>query len=275
MKRIILLALILSTTISCAQDLNVKVKGNREPTTQITEVPPFRVLQIDSDYEVAIVKGIRTQVELTTDSNLHQFIKINQVGDKLVIGSTAKIRSKREMKFRITFGPELNSIIVAEDAELSGVTDLIFKKLDLNIDGDARVYLTAQVDNLTLLATGDSKSELNLTGKTATINFTDNADVKALITYDNVEMLLKDRVDIRIEGDVDEGKITLQDRIELKADNLIFDKLSLFVSHNAKAEVNVKKDLIIEADKDADITVHNSAKIELNKFEDNSVLRKK
>lgn len=273
MKKLILITLLFFTILATAQD--IKVKGNREPTTEITLVEPFSVLEIGGDYEVAIIKGVRTQVELTTDSNLHEFISMDRVGDKLTINSSAKIRSKRTMKFRITYGPELHSIIVTDDAELSSITKPEFSKLDLKIDRDARVYLTAQVKELNLTATGDSKSELNLTGNNAKIEITDNADVKALITYNDLDMLMKDRVDTRIEGDVHRGKVKLQDRIVMEADNLVFDKLNLIVSNNARAEVNVKKNLTIEAEKDADITVYNSPRIELLKFEGASVLRKK
>lgn len=273
MKKVLFIALVLSTTISFSQD--IKVKGNREPTTKITIVEPFSVLEIDADYEVEILQGAQTQVELITDSNLHEFISMNRVGEKLTLSSRAKVRSKRKMEFRITFGPELQTIIVREDAQLSSVTKLEFARLNLTVDNDAEVYLTADVSDLTLLTTGDSKSELNLSGDNANIQVTDNANVKALLTYDNLEMMMKDRVDTRIEGDVDQGKITLLDRISMEAKNLVFKDLELKVSDNAKVEVNATKSLRIEAEKDADITVYNSPKIELIKFDGESILRKK
>ncbi len=273
MKNSILIALMLCTTISFSQD--IKVKGNREPTTEITIVEPFSELEIDGDYEVTILQGAQTQVELTTDSNLHEFITMNRIGDKLTLSTRAKIRSKRTMEFRITYGPELRSITVREDAQLSSVTKLVFQQLNLKVDNDAKVFLTAEVEELVLNAMGSSKSELNLSGNTASINVTQNADIKALITYDTADVLMKDRVDTRIEGDVDQGKVTLSDRATMEAKNLVFKDLELYVNNNATVEVNATKSLRIEAEKDADISVYNSPKIELIKFDGDSVLRKK
>jgi hypothetical protein len=274
MKYILLFLIVASGTFSLAQDL-IKVKGNREVTTEITVVEPFSILEIDGDYEVVILEGKQTQVELTTDSNLHDHISMNRIGDKLTIGLSARIRSKRSMTFRVTYGPELHTIIVTDDAQLSSLTTLEFSTLNLKVDRDARVYLTAKVSDLTLNALGESKSELNLTGNKATINIANDADVKALITYNIADITMKDKVSARLEGDIDRGEVTLGDRISLEANNLVFSTLELVVSNKAKAEVNVKDHLLITAEEDADITVYNDPKIELLKFEGESILRKK
>ena len=92
------------------------------------------------------------QIEITTDSNLHQYLAASVVDGKLVVTTTARIRSKKEMKFRIVYGPELNKITVTEDAQLSSVTSLTFDDLELNIKEDAEVYMTANVARLNLYA---------------------------------------------------------------------------------------------------------------------------
>jgi hypothetical protein len=273
MKKILLFVFALTTTLINAQDLN-KVKGSREVTTEISPLAPFKILEISDDYEIEIVPGGSPQIEITTDSNLHQHLAASVIDGKLVVTTTARIRSKKEMKFRIIYGPELKTITVTDDAILSSVTSLTFEELELNIEKDAEVYLTASVTRLTLNADLSTKSELNLSGKNAVINLKNNADVKALIKYDNLELNMKDRVDAKIEGDVKNGQMNMTDTANLEGKNLIFDDLELKINNNAKTGINVKKTLSLDSSDDAEVTLYNTPKIDLKKFIGKSVLKK-
>jgi hypothetical protein len=273
MKKILLFIFALTTTLINAQDL-IKVKGNREVTTEISPLAPFKMLEISDDYEIEIVPGGSPQIEITTDSNLHQHLAASVIDGKLVVTTTARIRSKKEMKFRIIYGPELKTITVTDDAILSSVTSLTFEELELNIEKDAEVYLTASVTRLTLNADLSTKSELNLSGKNAVINLKNNADVKALIKYDNLELNMKDRVDAKIEGDVKNGQMNMTDTANLEGKNLIFDDLELKINNNAKTGINVKKTLSIDSSDDAEVTLYNTPKIDMKSFIGKSVLNK-
>ncbi len=273
MKKIVLFIFAITTSIVNAQDL-IKVKGNREVTTEISPLNSFDYLEISGDYEIEIVPGVAPQIEITTDSNLHQYLAASVIDGKLVVTTTAKIRSKKEMKFRIVYGPELNKITVTEDAQLSSVTTLNFEDLELNIKEDAEVYMTANVARLNLYAEKSTKAELNLTGKTAVINLEDNAEVKALIKYSDLELNAKDRIDARIEGDVDSGIINLKDRSSIEFKNLVFDKLDLKIKNNTNAQVNVKSNFYLESTDDAEVSLYGSPSIKINKFTGKSVLKK-
>jgi hypothetical protein len=273
MKKLLLLVFTLSTTFLYAQDL-IKVKGNREVTTEISPLEPFETIEINGDFEIEIVPGPSPQVEITTDSNLHQYLAASVLDGKLVVTTTVKIRTKKEMKFRIVYGPNLKTIIVTDDAELSSITNLEFENLQLNIQKDAKVYLTASVNDLVLNVEGSSKSELNLTGQRAVINFKDKTRCEALIKYDNLEVNMKDSADAKIEGDINTGKLYLSDRSTFKGKNLVFKDLELLIKNKATGEVNVKSNLRLESDDDAETTVFNSPKIELKKLNGKSVLKK-
>jgi hypothetical protein len=273
MKKILLFVFALTTTLIGAQDL-IKVKGNREVITEISPLAPFKMLEISNDYEIEIVPGASPQIEITTDSNLHQHLAASVIDGKLVVTTTARIRSKKEMKFRIIYGPELKTITVTDDAVLSSVTSLIFEELELNIEKDAKVYLTANIGRLTLNAERSTKSELNLSGKSAVINLKNNADVKALIKYDDLELNMKDRVDAKIEGDIKNGQMNITDTASLESKNLIFDDLVIKITNNAKAGINVKNNLSLDSSDDAEVTLYNTPKIDMKSFIGKSVLNK-
>jgi hypothetical protein len=273
MKKIVLFVIALTTTIVSAQDL-IKVKGNREVTTEIRSVGPFKTLEINSDYEIQIVAGASPQIEITTDSNLHQHLNTSVIDGKLIVTITATIRSKKEMKFRIVYGPELKTITVTDHAELSSLTSLVFEELELNIREDAEVFLTASIERLTLNAGKSTKAELNLRGHTAVINLKDNAAIQALIRYDSLALDMKDRVDARIEGDIKKGQLILSDKASIEGTNLIFDILELKINQSATAEVNVKSALSLEASDDAKVSLYNTPEIDLNLFTGKAVLKK-
>lgn len=273
MKKILLFVFALTITITSAQDL-IKVKGNREVTTEISPIDSFETLEISEDYEITLVPGSSSQVEITTDSNLHQYLAVSVVGGKLVVTTTARIRSKKEMKFRIVYGPELKKITVKGDTQLSSLTSLAFEDLELNIEEDAKVFITANVTRLILNAERSTTSELNLSGKKAVINLKDNADVAALIKYDYLELSMKDRVDAKIEGDINNGQLNLSSRANIEGKNLVFDDLDLTIKNYATAEINVKGKLTLHSSDEGDVTLHNTPKIDMKNFSGKSVLEK-
>ncbi|MGJ8684107.1 MAG: GIN domain-containing protein [Nonlabens sp.] len=272
MKKLLLVVLILTAAVSQAQE---KVKGNREPSTVITNVDPFTVIEIGGDYEVAIVEGIEAQVEITTDSNLHQFLEVAVVEGSLSITSTARIRSKKEMTIRLIYPPGLTKIIAKDKAEISAITELKMDQLELEVQDEAKLFITADIGELSLNLKGNSKSELNLRGNDAIINFSDKASAKALLKFDDINLTMKGRTDARLEGDVNTATLLLEDRADYNGNNLVYDKLNMKASHNTSSEVNVKDELTLAATDDAKIELYNTPKVVLEKFTGKTQLIKK
>jgi hypothetical protein len=106
------------------------------------------------------------------------------------------------------------------------------------------------------------------------INLKNNADVKALIKYDDLELNMKDRVDAKIEGDIKNGQMNITDTASLEGKNLIFDDLELKINNNAKTGINVKNTLSLDSSDDAEVTLYNTPKIDMKSFIGKSVLNK-
>lgn len=272
MKKLLLAILILTAAISQAQE---KVKGNREPSTVITDVDPFTVIEIGGDYEVAIVEGVVPQVEITTDSNLHQFLEVAVVDGNLSISSTANIRSKKEMTIRLIYPAGLTKIVAKEKAEISAITELKMDKLEIEVRDDAKLFLTANISNLTLNLKGDSRSELNLRGNDAKINFDDKANVKALLKFQDLNLTMKGRTVAKLEGDVKSGTLLLENKASFQGDNLVFNNLNMKASQNTDCEVNVKDELTLAASDSSKVELFNSPKVILEKFTGKTQLIKK
>ncbi len=272
MKKLLLVLLILTATVSQAQE---KVKGNREPSTVITNVDPFKIIEIGGDYEIAIVEGAQAQVEITTDSNLHQFLEIAVLDGNLSITSTANIRSKKEMSIRLIYPAGLTKIIAKDKAEISAVTELKMDQLEIEVRDDAKLFLTANINDLTLNLKGDAKAELNLNGDKAIINFEDKASAKALLKYQDLNLTMKSRTEVKVEGDIKTGVLLLENKAAFKGSNLVFNNLNMKASQNTDCEINVKDELTLAATDSSKVELHNTPKVILEKFTGKTQLIKK
>lgn len=272
MKNSLLAVLFLTLTIAQSQD---KVKGNREPSTIITTLADFENIEIGNDYEISIVKGIAPQIEVTTDSNLHQYIVPVITEGVLSINTTATIRSKKELKIRLIYPGNLGTIIVKDKAELSTITDYEANELTLEVRDDAKIFMTARVSNFNLTMKSGTKGEINFKGDNAKVVLEDNANLKGILDYKEAAITMSSRTDARIDGDIKKAMITLDSRAEFNGSNLVVDDINLIIANNANAKVNAKNNLNLKSSNDARTALYNTPKIVIEEFTGSSVLSKK
>ena len=74
-KQLLTLLLLLATTFTFAQKKE-KVKGSRVLTKVSTPVAAFERLFLTQAFEVHLVQADSLRVEITTEYNLHNYIKI-------------------------------------------------------------------------------------------------------------------------------------------------------------------------------------------------------
>lgn len=69
------------------------VKGSRNVTTEQTDINTFTSIELDGEFEVGLLKGSRSMVEVEADDNLHELIQIEVVNNVLYIKPSTKISS--------------------------------------------------------------------------------------------------------------------------------------------------------------------------------------
>lgn len=272
MKKLLLLLTLFTVTTSLGQE---KVKGNRKPSTVITTLAYFENIEIGNDYEISIVKGIAPQIEVTTDSNLHQYIVPVITEGVLSINTTATIRSKKELKIRLIYPGNLGTIIVKDKAELSTITDYEANELTLEVRDDSKIFMTARVSNFNLTMKSGTKGEINFKGDNAKVVLEDNANLKGILDYKEAAITMSSRTDARIDGDMKKAVITLDSRAEFNGSNLVVDDINLIIANNANAKVNAKNNLNLKSSNDARTALYNTPKIVIEEFTGSSVLSKK
>lgn len=270
-----LLILTLIITFSGFSQSSEKIKGSRNVTTQITEIDAFNRLVIGDDFKINIKQGELTSVQVDTDDNLHDVIEFNVLEGSLSFKTNKRISSSKKMEITIVYRDSLNIIELKEDAELTALSTIKAKDLILRTKESTKVFLTVEAENFQYIGAGKTKAELNITSKSTILDLSDNTSIEALINSKTISIDMLQRANARLEGDTDELTVNIDNSSTLKAEKLTTKTCSLIAQGRADSHIEATKDFIIEASGTTETYIYNSPKIELKKFEDEAVLRKK
>lgn len=253
-----------------------KIKGNRNVTTQITEIENFSRLVVSDDFKLKIKYGEQAAIQIDTDDNLHEVIKftVDDTGS-LSFKTTKRITSKKTMDITVIYKDSLNIIELKEDAEITATVDLKLKDFTLKAKESSKAYMTLEADNFTYITAGKSKAELNVTANTIALEMNDNSNLKALFNAPTIKMDLLQRSNARIEGDVDDLTINADNSTTLKASNLEAKNCNVITEGRSNIHIQATKKLVLEASGDTETFIYSNPKIDLKTFEDEAILRKK
>ncbi|WP_299252287.1 DUF2807 domain-containing protein [uncultured Lacinutrix sp.] len=252
-----------------------KVKGSRNVTTQTTEIDPFNRLVIGDDFKVNLKQGETPSVQVDTDDNLHEVIAFNVQEGSLSFKTNKRITSSKKMEITVIYKDSLNIIELKEDAELRGASTIKVDNLIIRAKESTETYLTIEAESFEYIAAGKTKAELNVTSKSTILDLSDNTSIEALINSETITLEMLQRANAKIEGDASELIINTDNSSVLKAEKLTAETCNLITEGRADVHVEATKDLIIEASGTSETYIYGSPKIELKKFEDDAILRKK
>jgi len=264
----------LVTFLSFSQSTE-KIKGSRNVTTQITEIDAFNRLVISDNFKINIKQGELPSVEINTDDNLHDVITFNVQEGSLSFKTNKRITSSKAMEITVVYKDFLNIIELKEDAQLTSTSTIKAKDLVLRTKESSKIYLTLEAENFNYIAAGKTKAELNITAKTVVLDLSDNSKVEALINSETITIDMLQRANAILEGDSNELTIKADNSSILKAEKLITKTCNLITEGRADVHIEASKDIVIEASGTTETYIYGSPKIEINKFDDDAILRKK
>ncbi|AUC80915.1 GIN domain-containing protein [Lacinutrix sp. Bg11-31] len=273
--KIHLLILTCFITLSGFSQSTEKIKGNRNVTTQTTEIDQFNRLVIGDNFKINIKQGKTPSIQVDTDDNLHEVIVFNVQEGSLSFKTNKKITSSKKMEITVIFKDSLNIIELKEDAELTGKSTIKAQNLILRTKESTKAFLTIEADTLKYIGAGKTKVELNVTAKSTTLDLSDNTSIEALINSEIIAIDMLQRASARLEGDANELIVNTDNSSTLKAEKLTVKTCHLITEGRADTHIEAASNFIIEASGTTETYIYGSPKIELKKFEDEAVLRKK
>lgn len=274
MKKTIFLTLLLITTLSYSQKKE-KVKGSKIVTTEIKKIEPFEAIEVLDNIEVFIIKGTECGLEIEADDNLHDAIDIVLNGSTLKLSTLKNAFGYKKLSIRITYTDTFKSIITRNESSLTALSDIELEDITLKSYDDSKLFINSKAKNFTLIMDDKSKIELNSKAEKSTITLSKNANLKALITSTDLTIDMYQKTDAVIEGDTENLKLRLDNNATFDGKKLTSKNTEVIAESYTNASVFCTTNVIIEASGKSEIELYGDQKVELKRFVDSAILKKK
>ena len=269
-----LIILFLSTTLVFSQKAE-KIKGSKVVTSSIQQVKPFTMIEVEDNIEIYLEKGVKSEIKIEADDNLHDVISLKVENNILIISTSKEIQGFKKLSVKVTYTNDLNLITTKDESIVTAIQEIILDTITFKSLDKSKLFLNVNAGNFNLLADDKSEIELNLKSETAFVELSKNSSLKALINSSELKCDLYQKSNAIIEGDSDNSMIRIDNLAELNARKLNSKTSDLTIEGKANCSLLVKNNFILDANDNSEISIYGNPKIEIRKFSGEAKLLKK
>lgn len=269
-----LIILLLSTTLVFSQKAE-KIKGSKVVTSSIQQVKPFTMIEVEDNIEIYLEKGVKSEIKIEADDNLHDAISLKVENNILIISTSKEIQGFKKLSVKVTYTNDLNLITTKDESIVTAIQEIILDTITFKSLDKSKLFLNVNAGNFNLLADDKSKIELNLKSDTAFVELSKNSSLKALINSSELKCDLYQKSNAIIEGDSDNSMIRIDNLAELNARKLNSKTSDLTIEGKANCSLLVENNFILDANDNSEISIYGNPKIEIRKFSGEAKLLKK
>ena len=269
-----LIILLLSTTLVFSQKAE-KIKGSKVVTSSIQQVKPFTMIEVEDNIEIYLEKGVKSEIKIEADDNLHDVINLKVENNILIISTSKEIQGFKKLTVKVTYTNDLNLITTKDESIVTAIQEIILDTVTFKSLDKSKLFLNVNAGNFNLLADDKSKIELNLKSETAFVELSKNSSLKALINSAELKCDLYQKSSAIIEGDSDNSMIRIDNLAELNARKFNSKTSDLTIEGKANCSLLVENNFILDANDNSEISVYGNPKIEIRKFSGEAKLLKK
>ncbi|EAZ95844.1 hypothetical protein FBBAL38_00455 [Flavobacteria bacterium BAL38] len=269
-----LFTLLFLTSIAVAQKKE-KIKGSKIVTVSVKETPSFENIEINDNFEIFLVKGEKSSIEIEADDNLHDIINYEVAGGTLRITSLRDVSGAKKFAIRINYTSELKLITAKNESSIHALADLELDNITIKNYDNSRSFLNVKANYFALVLNDKSEAEINVKAENTSVELSKNTELKALINSPELKLDMYQKSSATIEGKSKNAKIRIDNNSVLIAKKLDIYNLELTSENYAKCEVYVSNKLILMASGKSEIDLFGDSKIQIDKFTNNAILAKK
>lgn len=163
LKHQIAIVLLCISLGSCAQSWeNKSIKGTGNETTTTVNTSDYDEVKVVGSMDVTLVKGDEGTIKLTTDENLHEYIKITSENKVLTIAIKNNIgwlKTKKGINVEVPFR-DLTAITLTGSGDIVGKDTIEAEDLEINITGSGDVNLDVNATRVDAKLTGSGDGVL-------------------------------------------------------------------------------------------------------------------
>lgn len=269
-----LIILLLSTTLVFSQKAE-KIKGSKVVTSSIQQVKPFTMIEVEDNIEIYLEKGVKSEIKIEADDNLHDVISLKVENNILIISTSKEIQGFKKLSVKVTYTNDLNLITTKDESIVTAIQEIILDTITFKSLDKSKLFLNVNAGNFNLLADDKSKIELNLKSETAFVELSKNSSLKALINSSELKCDLYQKSSAIIEGDSDNSMIRIDNLAELNARKFNSKTSDLTIEGKANCSLLVENNFILDANDNSEISIYGNPKIDIRKFSGEAKLLKK
>ena len=269
-----LIILLLSTTIVFSQKAE-KIKGSKVVTSSIKQVKPFTMIEVEDNIEIYLEKGVKSEIKIEADDNLHDAISLKVENNILIISTSKEIQGFKKLSVTVTYTNDLNLITTKDESIVTAIQEIVLDTITFKSLDKSKLFLNVNAGNFNLLADDKSKIELNLKSETAFVELSKNSSLKALINSSELKCDLYQKSSAIIEGDSDNSMIRIDNLAELNAIKFNSKTSDLTIEGKANCSLFVENNFILDANDNSEISIYGNPKIDIRKFSGEAKLLKK
>ena len=270
----LLFTLLFLVTIGVAQKKE-KIKGSKIVTISVKEIPVFENIEINDNFEVFLVKGDNTTLEIEADDNLHDIINYEVLAGTLRIYSLREASSFKKFALRINYTSDLKLITAKNESKIHSLADLELENITVKNYDNSKAFLNVKATNFALVLNDKSEAEINVKSENLSLELSKSSELKALVSSPEFKLDMYQKSRATIEGNTKNAKIRLDNSASLTAKKLVATTLELASEGYAKCFVNVTDILYLVASGKSEIELLGEPKIQITKFINNATLYKK
>lgn len=274
-QKITLFIAVLFMTLTLSAQKKEKIKGSKVVTLEQKEIGDFENLEVKNELEIFLIKGEKCGIEIEADDNLHEYIDISLQAGTLQLSLTRDISSSKKLSVRVTYTDAFKMVTANNEAKITALEDIVLDDFTFKSFDSAKIFANIKTKNFTLSANDKSKTELNLKSEQATIETGKNANIKALISTTNLKFDMYQKSTATIEGDVIDLKLRLDNNSDFTGKNFTAKNAELLTEGYTNCSILVNGTVSIDASGKSEIQLYGDQKIDMKRFVDDSVLRKK
>jgi len=274
MKKIILICFLLIAATSFGQKKE-KVKGSKIVKLEQKEIGDFESLEVEDNLEVFLIKGSDSGLEIEADDNLIEFVDYKITGKNLRISTAKDISSYKKLSVRVTYNDKFNLVSAKDETNVTALSDITLDNITFKSYDYAKLFLNAKTKSFTLMANDKSKIELNLKSEKTAIDLSKSAYVKALISSGEMRFDMYQKSSADVEGDILDLKLRLDNNTDFTGKKLTAKNALVETAAYAKTSINISNIATIDASGNSEIELFGEPKIEVKRFTDGAMIKKR
>lgn len=233
----------------------------------------FNRIEIDEDVPMVLVPGNQPSYAIHADDNLIDIFRFQVVDSTLRVSSFYKVRSSKKLELTVVF-PELEFLKVnGSEVEIDRPKG---ESLLVELGQNSKLEGTLGGAFVSVDATADARSELRIGADTLVSTMTDRAQQQIhVMQAQSVRLTMGGNSKADLSGETNGLSVAISENANLGAKRLDAETTEVVSRDRSRAEVRASSVLFLNSEGNAETEFYGEGKVEVERFNDSAVLRKK